>query len=89
MNKIVDDFIKYDLMSKEEKERMKKAIDDLDLHLRKRIKESQKSFVVATVFSPSWIDFCSCFKNIDKPVFDYEGCIKIESEDQNVRTKNK
>lgn len=81
MLKIVDDFIKYDSLSKEEKERLKKVIDDFDSHLRKRITEStesQKSFLVATVFSPSWIDFYYGFKNIDKPVFENEAVIKIE-----------
>lgn len=82
MIKIVDDFMKYDLMSKEEKERIKKVIDDFDSHLRKRITESQKCLLVATVFSPSWIDFTQRFKDIDKPVFEDECYIKIESEEK-------
>ena len=81
MIKIVDDYAKYDLLSKEEKARLKKAIDDFDSHLRKRITESQKSLLVATVFSPSWIDFYYGLKNIDKPVFENECYITIESED--------
>lgn len=82
MMKIVDDFIKYDSLSKEEKARLKKVIDDFDSHLRKRIAESQESLLVATVFSPSWIDFCYGFKNIDKPVFENECYITIESEEK-------
>lgn len=82
MNKIVDDFIKYDSLSKEEKARLKKAIDDFDSCLRKRIAESQKSLLVATVFSPSWIDFYYGFKNIDKPVFENECYVTIESEEK-------
>lgn len=78
MIKIVDDYAKYDSLSKEEKERFKKAIDDFDSCLRKRIAENQKSLLVATVFSPSWIDFYYGFKNIDKPVFEDETVIKIE-----------
>lgn len=78
MMKIVDDYAEYDSLSKEEKERIKKAIDDFDSHLRKRITESQKCLLVATVFSPSWIDFTQRFKNIDKPVFEDEVVIKIE-----------
>ena len=80
MMKIVDDYAEYDSLSKEEKERLKKAIDDFDSHLRKRITESQESLLVATVFSPSWIDFTQRFKDIDKPVFENECYITIESE---------
>lgn len=82
MIKIVDDYAKYDSLSKEEKERLKKAIDDFDSHLRKRITESQKSLLVATVFSPSWIDFTQRFKELDKPVFKNECYVTIESEEK-------
>ena len=81
MIKIVDDD-KIEL-TEEHKKQIQELIDEIESNMITRFKENQKNLIFVSQVQPYCpvIDFAQSFKNIDKPVFENECYITIESED--------
>ena len=70
-------------MTEEYKKQVQELIEEIESNMITRFKENQKILIFASQVQPYCpvIDFTQIFKELDKPVFENECYITIESEE--------